>query len=167
MELSRLLKDKDFPFNIQFILFSGEEKWMLGSRWFLGQLTNDEKQKILGVINIDTIAESSDLGYQALIFGRDEYSTTNPMANPERFKNEISDLFTINNRFKLTNSINSDHYPFALSGIPAVSIVQNWEQGLNANSSNDTIEAIDSNRLSEIVLCITKAIETLTERYSS
>ncbi len=45
------------PYNVKFILFSGEEKYMLGSRWYVGKLTEDERKQIIGVINIDTIAE--------------------------------------------------------------------------------------------------------------
>ena len=31
LELARILKDTEMPYNIKFILFSGEEKYMLGS----------------------------------------------------------------------------------------------------------------------------------------
>ena len=69
LELARILKDTEMPYNIKFILFSGEEKYMLGSRWYVGKLTEDERKQIIGVINIDTIAEKSDLGYMAMIEG--------------------------------------------------------------------------------------------------
>ena len=32
LELARILKDTEIPYNIKFILFSGEEKYMLGSK---------------------------------------------------------------------------------------------------------------------------------------
>ena len=38
---------------------------------------------------------------------------------------------------------NSDHYPFALVNIPAVSIVQDWQDGLNVNDSSDVKENMD------------------------
>ena len=69
LELARILKDTEMPYNIKFILFSGEEKYMLGSRWYVGKLTEDERKQIIGVINIDTIAEKSDLGYMVMIEG--------------------------------------------------------------------------------------------------
>ena len=43
LELARILKDTEIPYNIKFILFSGEEKYMLGSRWYVGKLTEDER----------------------------------------------------------------------------------------------------------------------------
>lgn len=158
LEVSRLLKDVELAFNLHFILFSGEEKWMLGSRWYLGNLTKDEKEKIIGNINIDTIAEKSNLGYWAMVYGNVGTSKDNPIVDPELNKNVMSELFTSNERFKLTVGINSDHYPFALSGIPSVSIIQDLSDGINANSSNDVVETIDSDRLVEVVTCVIESI---------
>ena len=43
---------------------------MLGFKnGMFGKLTEDERKQIIGVINIDTIAEKSDLGYMAMIEG--------------------------------------------------------------------------------------------------
>ena len=56
LELARILKDTEMSYNVKFILFSGEEKYMLGSRWYVGNLSEDERKQIIGVINIDTIA---------------------------------------------------------------------------------------------------------------
>ena len=44
LELARILKDTEMPYNIKFILFSGEEKYMLGSRWYVGNLSEDERK---------------------------------------------------------------------------------------------------------------------------
>ncbi len=85
IELARILKDADMPCNLKYIMFSGEEKYMLGSRWYAGNLSQ------------------------------------------------------------------SDHYPFSLLNIPAVSIVQDWENGLSVNDSSDMIENLDPDRLEEVV----------------
>lgn len=42
-------------------------------------------------------------------------------------------------------------YPFSLLNIPAVSIVQDWENGLSVNDSSDMIENLDPDRLEEVV----------------
>ena len=55
----------------------------------------------------------------------------------------MSDLFTSSDRFYLTMATNSDHYPFALVDIPAVSIVQDWQDGLNVNDSSDVKENME------------------------
>lgn len=154
LELAEILKDVDLSCNIKFIMFSGEEKYMLGSRWFVGQLSESERNDIIGVINIDSIAEKSDLGYLAMISGNKrldntEYSEDDIKKLAELNKNRISDLFLSNSRFSLTMAMNSDHYPFSLLDIPAVSIVQDWQEGLAVNDAADVIENIDGERLEE------------------
>ena len=156
LELARILKGSEMPYNIKFILFSGEEKYMLGSRWYVGNLTEDERKQIIGVINVDTIAEKSDLGYMAMIEGNKrpedaEYDDEGLKKLAELNKNSMSELFTSSDRFYLTMASNSDHYPFALLDIPAVSIVQDWQEGLNVNDSSDVKENLDLNRIEEVI----------------
>lgn len=147
----------DMPCNLKFIMFSGEEKYMLGSRWYAGNLSQSDQNNIVGVINIDSIAETSDLGYMVMVSGNKtsddivEYNEEDMEKLAELNKNEISELFMENERFRLTMAINSDHYPFSLLNIPAVSIVQDWENGLSVNDSSDMIENLDPDRLEEVV----------------
>lgn len=147
----------DMPCNLKFIMFSGEEKYMLGSRWYAGNLSQSDQDNIVGVINIDSIAETSDLGYMVMVSGNKtsddivEYNEEDIEKLAELNKNEISELFMENERFRLTMAMNSDHYPFSLLNIPAVSIVQDWEDGLSVNDSSDMIENLDPDRLEEVV----------------
>lgn len=147
----------DMPCNLKFIMFSGEEKYMLGSRWYAGNLSQSDQNNIVGVINIDSIAETSDLGYMVMVSGNKtsddivEYNEEDIEKLAELNKNEISELFMENERFRLTMAMNSDHYPFSLLNIPAVSIVQDWEDGLSVNDSSDMIENLDPDRLEEVV----------------
>ena len=166
LELARILKDTEIPYNIKFILFSGEEKYMLGSRWYVGKLTEDERKQIIGVINIDTIAEKSDLGYMAMIEGNKrpdnaEYDDEGLKKLAELNKNSMSELFTPSDRFFLTMAINSDHYPFALVNIPAVSIVQDWQDGLNVNNSSDVKENMDIQRIVEVIDQVMEVLPTI------
>ena len=166
LELARILKDTEIPYNIKFILFSGEEKYMLGSRWYVGNLTEDERKQIIGVINIDTIAEKSDLGYMAMIEGNKrpddiEYDDEGLKKLAELNKNSMSELFTSSDRFYLTMATNSDHYPFALVDIPAVSIVQDWQDGLNVNDSSDVKENMDMQRIVEVINQVAEVLPTI------
>ena len=166
LELARILKDTEIPYNIKFILFSGEEKYMLGSRWYVGKLTEDERKQIIGVINIDTIAEKSDLGYMAMIEGNKrpdnaEYDDEGLKKLAELNKNSMSELFTPSDRFFLTMATNSDHYPFALVNIPAVSIVQDWQDGLNVNESSDVKENMDIQRIVEVIDQVMEVLPTI------
>ena len=163
LELARILKDTEMPYNVKFILFSGEEKYMVGSRWYVGNLTEDERKQIIGVINIDTIAEKSNLGYMAMIEGNKrpddiEYDDEGLKKLAELNKNSMSDLFTSSDRFYLTMATNSDHYPFALVDIPAVSIIQDWQDGLNVNDSSDVKENMDMQRIVEVIEKVTEVL---------
>ena len=167
LELARILKDTEMPYNVKFILFSGEEKYMLGSRWYVGNLTEDERKQIIGVINIDTIAEKSNLGYMAMIEGNKrpddiEYDDEGLKKLAELNKNSMSDLFTSSDRFYLTMATNSDHYPFALVDIPAVSVVQDWQDGLNVNDSSDVKENMDMQRIVEVIEKVTEVLPEMS-----
>ena len=166
LELARILKDTEIPYNIKFILFSGEEKYMLGSRWYVGKLTEDERKQIIGVINIDTIAEKSNLSYMAMNEGNKrpdnaEYDDEGLKKLAELNKNSMSELFTPSDRFFLTMATNSDHYPFALVNIPAVSIVQDWQDGLNVNDSSDVKENMDIQRIVEMIDQVMEVLPTI------
>lgn len=167
LELARILENISLPYNVKFIMFSGEEKFMLGSRNYVNSLSEEEKQNIIGLINIDSVAEKSNLGYLVMLYGNKKIA--NMESTPEDFvklaklnENNISNLLVDNDRFVLTMAINSDHYPFSLVSIPAVSIVQDWQEGLNANSSQDTIEHIDDNRLIEVASHVIQAFYNIS-----
>ena len=155
LELARVLSDIELPYNLKFIMFSGEEKYMLGSRWYVNTLSEEERKNIIGVINIDTIAEKSDLGYMLMLHGdkkieNNQYNDEDLKRLADANKNSVSEMFEDENRFIPTMAINSDHYPFSLVGIPAVSVVQDWKNGINANSPDDVFSKIDDNRLYEV-----------------
>ena len=61
-------------------------------------------------------------------------------------KNSMSDLFTSSDRFYLTMATNSDHYPFALVDIPAVSIVK---------------ENMDMQRIVEVIEKVTEVLSEI------
>jgi len=56
---------------------------------------------------------------------------------------------------------NSDHYPFALVDIPAVSIVQDWQDGLNVNDSSDVKENMDMQRIVEVIEKVTEVLSEI------
>ena len=76
-------------------------------------------------------------------------------------KNSMSELFTPSDRFFLTMATNSDHYPFALVNIPAVSIVQDWQDGLNVNDSSDVKENMDMQRIVEVIDQVMEVLPTI------
>ena len=57
LEIARLLQEYHSPFNIKFIFFGAEEEGCIGSREYLGKLSDNEKDQIIGCINIDMVGE--------------------------------------------------------------------------------------------------------------
>ena len=111
------------------------------------------------------LQKKSDLDYMAMIEGNKrpediEYDDEGLKKLAEINKNSMSDLFTSSDRFYLTMASNSDHYPFALVDISAVSIVQDWQEGLNVNDSSDVKENMDMQRIVEV---INQVMEVLPE----
>jgi hypothetical protein len=55
MEAARVLSGQDLPFDLMFVLFSGEELGLLGSRAFVDALPDIDPGRIIGVLNCDMI----------------------------------------------------------------------------------------------------------------
>jgi len=55
MEIARVLSARDLPFDVMFVLFSGEELGLLGSRAFVDRLPELGVGRIIGVLNCDMI----------------------------------------------------------------------------------------------------------------
>ena len=161
LETARILSDKQLPFNVMFVFFSGEESWFVGSRYFVSQKSEKEKNDMIGVINVDTVAQKSNLGYWIMVGEGKESEDKEGNFTVEPEGNFISDLFTNNQRFSLTCQMNSDHYPFSMVGIPAISIVQDMTEGIAANSQEDTMDIIDPKRLSEVTRIILKILSDI------
>ena len=51
--------------------------------------------------------------------------------------------------------------PFALVDIPAVSIVQDWQDGLNVNDSSDVKENMDMQRIVEVIEKVTEVLSEI------
>lgn len=60
MEAARLLSPLDLPFDLEFVLFSGEELGRLGSIYYVTQCDVDCADRHLGVINVDMIGYSGN-----------------------------------------------------------------------------------------------------------
>lgn len=57
LEVARQLRKYDSTLNIEIVLFSAEEYFRSGSRFFVSSLTDDEKKNIIGCINVDMVGE--------------------------------------------------------------------------------------------------------------
>ena len=58
LELARVFRGYNTDKELRFVLFGSEERGLRGSRYYLGQLSEAEKDRILGVFNGDMVATS-------------------------------------------------------------------------------------------------------------
>jgi Zn-dependent M28 family amino/carboxypeptidase len=113
METARLFSDISLSVNVRFILFSGEEMGLKGSRYYLGKLSNNEKQNILANINLDYIGEEGKNNLiLATIDGKENAAT------------KLFEEFTKSGKVNIIKAPISDYYSFAKAGISSLSIGQ-------------------------------------------
>ena len=61
LELASIYSTKETPYTLRFILFSAEEPGCLGSQYYVENLSQEERDRIACMINIDTIAAGDNM----------------------------------------------------------------------------------------------------------
>lgn len=140
VEIARNLQNyKNDEINIVYTIFSAEEYFKSGSRYYLSQLSNAEKYNIIGAINIDMI------GYEG--FEYPELKTVGPIEIilMQEDNNTLSDAF--NNQFNEKYNINSelggmsDDLSFSKLGIPTIYFAdENFMTGFNIEQESTNIQ---------------------------
>lgn len=138
LELARQLQGIKLPINIEFVLFSGEEAGMQGSAYFVSQLTQEEKNRALGCINIDVVGEVGD---------------NEVMLKTNSFQiNVLSLLMDEFHEFSHARSEASDHFSFYMGGIPAIYFAD--ENVKTKDNTNNPLEELDVEKLKELTRII-------------
>lgn len=129
----------DADVNIVFIAFSGEEEMLYGSRYYIKNPVYPLRNT--RVINLDMVGAKSTLPVSILVSGSGKRGSNDPDII-EEFKGAAD-----NNKFRyeVLNEDASDHSPFALSGVPAVTILD-FEK-LVYHVPEDTIDNIGLDNL--------------------
>lgn len=165
LEAARVLSQYKFKRSIYFVLFTGEEQGLVGSRAYAGRLKREGAQ-ILGVFNMDMIGYDSDDNGVFEIQVPDENSlrlaellmaTTNHygVALAPEVPNEAPPW--------------SDHASFARQGYPAVLLIEDTELGETEDfnpyyhTRGDTLEAVNLSYAKRIVQALVGAVAQLAE----
>ncbi|HEK9100952.1 M20/M25/M40 family metallo-hydrolase [Bacillus pfraonensis] len=113
LELARAFQNVETDKEIRFIAFGSEEMGLIGSEYYVDNLSQKERDRILGVFNADMVATNYDKA-------KNLYAMT-----PDGSTNLVTDA-TLNAAKQLNNDLvlqgkfgSSDHVPFAYAGIPA------------------------------------------------
>lgn len=130
LEVAEVLKKIPTPYSIVFIAFGAEEVGLQGSNYYASQMTDEEIENTVGMINLDSLAVGDNMyvygdqgeeGFirdQALEIAKKKklQVSTNPGLNPDYPAGTTGDW--------------SDHAPFKAKGIPYGYLeATNWEIG--------------------------------------
>ncbi len=130
LEVADRIKDRETPYSIRFILFGAEEAGLQGSKYYVSQMTQEQGQNTIAMINLDSLT-AGDIAY---IYGDPgakgvirnwalDYAAKNklplqtqPGENPKYPAGTTGDW--------------SDHAPFKDAGIPYTYLEStNWTLG--------------------------------------
>ena len=130
LEVAERLRDRQTPYTIRFILFGAEEAELQGSKYYAGQMLDDQIKNTIAMINLDSLTagdrtyiygdqgEKGAIRDRAMEFAADHNLAlqTQPGENPKYPAGTTGDW--------------SDHAPFKAAGIPYTYLeATNWTLG--------------------------------------
>lgn len=113
LEISRVLFQKYPDYELRFVTFGGEEVGLFGSRYYSGQLTPAEKQRIKAFINLDALG----VGDRFVAVGTPELVTL--AVSTARFNGVRLEAFDLS-----TTPNSSDHASFIANGVKSVALLR-------------------------------------------
>lgn len=153
LEIARVLQNYDSDdFNVIFAFFSGEEYCRMGSRYYLSQLSSNERDNILGAINIDMVGYS---GFEYKDFPKigDVEILLSPFVEKDALEIAFNAYFE--NKYNVDNKLGgmSDDLPFAKLGVPTISLSdKNFGVGfeIEGEDFNTQFAPVDGDKLSDL-----------------
>lgn len=121
LESARILSQVRLPWSIRFILWSGEELGLHGSREYAANAAADD-DRILGVINVDMVGYNWDRSRVELVTNPASRWMVDLMANA----NERYDIGLQIDVLEDAFAVQSDHAPFWARGYDAILAIENW-----------------------------------------
>ena len=131
MSLAEALATHKFAHDLTFLLVGGEEQGLHGSTQFLQSLSPEDRDNVLGVLNMDMIGSVNVTPQTVLLEGADLSQD-----QIDALASAASEFTTLAVQTSL-NPFASDHVPFINAGIPAVLTIE------GADSANDAIHTAD------------------------
>lgn len=150
LELASIYSTKESPYTIRFILFSAEEPGCLGSQYYVDNLSQEERDRIACMINIDTIAAGDNM----YLYGGTVDDSGNIVQDWAVYQAQsAADLLgldmsfhpDVNDSFPTpTKATASDQMPFANVGIPYIYCeASNWNGEPYTNFYQTSNSAVD------------------------
>lgn len=150
LELASIYITKESPYTIRFILFSAEEPGCLGSQYYVDNLSQEERDRIACMINIDTIAAGDNM----YLYGGtvddsgsivQDWAVYQAQSAADLLGLDMSFHPDVNDSFPTpTKATASDQMPFANVGIPYIYCeASNWNGEPYTNFYQTSNSAVD------------------------
>jgi Zn-dependent M28 family amino/carboxypeptidase len=136
LELARVVAANDAQGANCFVLFGAEEFGLFGSKEFVRQLNDTQRNTLRAMLNIDVVGLDADL----LLIGSDD------MTDTARIAGEAIGIEA--RRGEVPNGAGSDHASFIEAGIPAVFFYRSDDL---IHTAQDSIDRIDPRSLEETI----------------
>lgn len=138
LEVARLAaQDGPYPFDVQFVLFDGEELGLLGSHALADSMAH-QGARILGVLNMDMVGYNARTDSLVVMTNRTSSLLADYLLDTEALAPQPN--------FQFVRSVNnlaySDHSPFWDNGYPAILLIENVaivQHNPNYHKITDTI----------------------------
>ncbi len=149
LELAKAARNIKTDTEIRFIAFSGEEEGLLGSTYYVSNLAEHEKSRIIGDIQLDMLGHYLSKGVQI----------ATPNAAPTLIGNMINEnaKAILGSGFADGMESASDHMSFVAGGIPAVLIMQD-NLGVENHKVSDNASIVDAGKIKPIADVLLKTI---------
>lgn len=168
LEAARILSQYDFNYTIKFITFSGEELGLHGSKHY-ANMAFENKDDILGVINLDMIAYDPDIPDIDIVSNAGSEWLVEAMMSVQRSHNIGSPLLN-----KIVNSEiwYSDHSPFWNNGYHALLAIDNHKFDSPEfypfmHTEKDTIDKLNFDLATNMIKIATGTIASLADPVGS
>jgi hypothetical protein len=146
IELARVLSTQTWTHDTRVILFGGEEQGLYGSTAYVASLSAAERERIIGVVNMDMIGRRNTDEPSVLIEGAPVSSAL--IDKLVQAAAEFTDLAVATS----LSPYASDHVPFIDAGVPAVLTIEGDDQAnTDVHSAEDVRANLDVGFMAEIL----------------
>ncbi|MDR6226012.1 M28 family peptidase [Desmospora profundinema] len=160
LELARIMKGLPTEKEVRFVAFGAEEIGLVGSRYYVSQLSSDEIRRSAANFNMDMVGTNWDQAtqlYVNVVDGQPNLVWQYAQAAAERLGNDTLFLYQRGS---------SDHVAFYEAGIDAANFIRREPETANLepwyHTPEDTIDKIDQERLQEAGELVGSAVYDLT-----
>ena len=138
LAIARAMKDHSAVHDFRLVLFGGEEQGLVGSRHYVTNLPQTERDRVRAVVNMDMIGTLNSPSPTVLLEGAGvSQAVIDGLA-------EAAATYTTLAVQTSLNPFNSDHVPFIQKGIAAVLTIEGADgANVNIHGANDTLQFIN------------------------